>query len=96
MRVTAYCPCKKCCGRWSDGITASGKPVTANGGRFCAATRDIPFNSMIYIPGYGCVPVFDRGRAIRGDRLDLFFPSHKQARQWGVQWLEVSIYPERD
>ena len=37
MRVTGYCACSKCCGKWSDGITASGRPVTANRGRFVAA-----------------------------------------------------------
>src|SRR6184192_3769084 len=34
MVVTAYCPCPKCCGANAAGITASGKLVSENGGRF--------------------------------------------------------------
>ena len=92
MRVTAYCPCEICCGEWSDGYTASGRPVAANGGRFCAAPPDIPFGTMIDIPGYGCVPVLDRGGAIQADRLDVFFATHARAVQWGVQYLIVTVY----
>lgn len=94
MRVTAYCPCEKCCGRWADGVTASGEPVTANGGRFAAADRSIPFGTMIEIPGYNggrAVPVLDRGGAIRGDRLDVFFPTHEQALRWGVRHIDVTM-----
>jgi len=93
MRVTAYCPCKLCTTN-GTGITASGKPVTANGGKFVAADRSIPFGTLISIPGYADgapVPVLDRGGAIRGNRLDVFFPSHKAAREWGVRWLNVEI-----
>lgn len=94
MKVTAYCPCIKCCGRWADGMTASGKPVTANGGRFVAADRTLPFGTLVIVPGYADgkpVPVLDRGGAIHGDRLDVFFPTHQQARRWGVRWLDVQI-----
>src|SRR5262245_45780006 len=34
MEVTAYCPCHKCCGPKAAGLTASGKRVTYNDGRF--------------------------------------------------------------
>jgi hypothetical protein len=27
MRVTAYCPCPRCCGEYSDGITACGHEI---------------------------------------------------------------------
>ena len=97
MTVTAYCPCEICCGQDADGITASGLPVTANGGRFVAAPREIAFGVMIEIPGYGAggpVPVLDRGGAITGDRLDVFFPTHREAIAWGVRTLTVQIlYP---
>ena len=96
MRVTAYCPCPKCCGSFSDGKTASGKRITYNGGNFVAAdTSLLPFGTMLSIPGYNGgrpVPVEDRGGRIKGMRLDVFYYSHHQARQWGSQWLDVTVY----
>ncbi|GAH06555.1 unnamed protein product, partial [marine sediment metagenome] len=32
--VTAYCPCKICCGKWADGYTASGHKLQAIFGFF--------------------------------------------------------------
>jgi 3D (Asp-Asp-Asp) domain-containing protein len=96
MRVTAYCPCQKCCGPNAGGITASGRLVTTNGGQFVAADKSVPFGTRVIVPGYAGsqpVPVLDRGGAIRGDRLDVFFPSHTQAQAWGVRWLRVTFTP---
>ena len=92
MVVTAYCPCTHCCGPKAQGITASGRPVSANGGKFVAADRDLPFGTLLVIPGYNNdrpTEVLDRGGAIRGDRLDVFFPTHEEARRWGVRRLVV-------
>jgi len=92
--VTAYCPCRKCCGPKACGVTASGAPVSANAGHFVAADRTIPFGTRICVPGYAggvAVPVLDRGGAIRGNRLDLFFSTHKAASKWGRKTLTVEI-----
>jgi len=95
MVVTAYCPCRKCCGRHSDGKTASGRSIHANGSRFVAAdTRLLPFGTRLSVPGYHAgapVPVLDRGGRIKGNRLDVFFLSHAQAKRWGVRRLEVTV-----
>ena len=93
MLVTAYCPCPICCGPNAQGITASGRPVSANGGKFVAADRAVPFGTMLVIPGYNDgrpVEVLDRGGAIKGDHLDVYFPTHEEALQWGKQYLMVS------
>ncbi len=50
---------------------------------------------MVSIPGYNDglpVAVMDRGGAIKGHRLDVFFPTHRQAVQWGSRWLRVTAY----
>jgi 3D (Asp-Asp-Asp) domain-containing protein len=97
MKVTAYCACPSCCGASADGITASGKPVTANGGCFVAAdTSLLPFGTRVSVPFYHdgrAVPVLDRGGTIKGDCLDVFFPTHQEARQWGVKYLLVTVLP---
>lgn len=94
MEVTAYCPCPKCCGPKAAGITASGKPVSYNQGRFVAAdTSILPFGTKVQIPGYADQPVevIDRGGAIKGNKLDVFFPSHEQAKSWGRQIIPVVV-----
>lgn len=94
MNTSGYCPCSRCCGPNAHGITASGRPVSANSGRFAAADRAIPFGAMLSIPGYHggrAVPVLDRGGAIKGNRLDLFFPSHRAALRWGRRQVAVTI-----
>ena len=96
MLVTAYCPCKKCCGKFSDNVTASGKNVYSNRSMFVAAdTRLLKFGTMLSIPGYygaRAVPVLDRGSRIRGRRLDVFFLSHRRARKWGSRYLDVKVH----
>jgi 3D (Asp-Asp-Asp) domain-containing protein len=96
MLVTAYCPCAKCCGKYADGITASGKPVTANGGFFVAADpKVLPMHTKLSVPGYfqaAPVPVYDTGGKIKGNRLDVFFPTHAEAKAWGARWLDVVVY----
>jgi 3D (Asp-Asp-Asp) domain-containing protein len=96
MRVTAYCPCAICCGR-ATGITASGLRVSANGSHF-AATGDerlLPMGSKVSLPGYNGgrpVPVIDRMADEDEPRLDVYFPSHQRAREWGVKWMDVTVY----
>jgi 3D (Asp-Asp-Asp) domain-containing protein len=93
MRVTAYCPCQRCCGRNSDRKTASGHKIK-RGDTFVAADRRYPFGTEIIVPGYNNskpVKVLDRGYAIHGKRLDVFFDSHQKAREWGVKYLPVKV-----
>ncbi len=96
MRVTAYCPCPSCCGEYSDGITANGYEILP-GDTFVAADRRYSFHTEMLIPGYSNsqpVKVLDRGGAIKGNRLDVFFATHQEALQWGVQYLEVNVRRE--
>ena len=93
MRVTAYCPCEKCCGEFADGITASGHKIHP-GDCFVAADSSLPFGTELIVPDYNAnrpVKVLDRGGAITGNHLDVFFPTHEQALQWGVKNLDVKV-----
>ena len=93
MRVTGYCPCSQCCGSFSDGITANNHHIQP-GDTFVAADKSYQFGTEMVIPGYNSdrsVQVMDRGGVIKGNRLDLFFHTHQQALEWGVQHLDVLI-----
>lgn len=93
MRVTAYCPCPECTGEDSPGVTASGHKIQPDD-VFVAADKRYSFGTEMVIPGYNDdqpVKVLDRGGAIKGDRIDVFFPTHDEALEWGVQNLDVEV-----
>jgi 3D (Asp-Asp-Asp) domain-containing protein len=98
MEITAYCPCRKCCGPDACGITASGKKISHNRGAFVAADTDVlPFHTRISIPGYRSgrfVPVIDRGGDIKGNRIDVFFPTHAEAQRFGRRIVPVTVYDD--
>jgi len=93
MRVTGYCACRRCCGKFADGITACGHKIR-RGDAFVAADRRYSFGTQMIVAGYNDgkpIKVLDRGGAIRGNKLDLFFHSHKEAQKWGVQYIDVEV-----
>lgn len=96
MVTTAYSPDERSCGPNADGTTASGKSVWTNGMKMAAAdTRMLPFGTIISVPGYydgQPVPVLDRGGAIKGHRLDMLYPTHEVALQWGRKTQKVVVW----
>lgn len=75
------------------GITASG--TRARKGTIAADTGKYPFGTVMSIPDYGYGRVEDRGGAIKGDHVDLFFGSHGAALKWGRRWRDVKIWFKR-
>jgi len=100
MTVTAYSPDATSCGPFADGYTASGYSIWTNGMKLAAAdTSVLPFGSVITVPGYNDekpVPVLDRGGAIKGNRLDMLYPTHSIAMKWGRQKLQVVVWEYAD
>lgn len=86
-KITAYCPCAKCCGK-TNGRTAAGTKATA--GRTVAASSKFAFGTKLNIGGHTYV-VEDRGGAIKGNKIDIFVNSHSEALAWGVRYLPVSV-----
>ena len=86
-KITAYCPCAKCCGK-TNGRTASG--TTATAGRTVAASSKFAFGTKLNIGGH-VYTVEDRGGAINGNKIDIFVNSHAEALAWGVRYLNVNV-----
>ena len=94
--VTAYCACRKCCGDQADGITATGKRVRP--GMIAADWRRLPPGTRVRL---SCLPgrtfvVEDKGGAIKGRRIDVYIPSHRDALKFGIRRkTKVWLLPRR-
>lgn len=86
--ITAYCPCGECCGRWADGVTASGLP--AGPGIVAVDPEVIPLGSTVIIDGQQYLAA-DTG--VTGQAVDLCMESHAAALAFGRSrqsvWIEV-------
>lgn len=69
------------------GVTASG--TKAKRGTIAADPRLYPMGTHLYVPGYGAGTVEDVGGVIKGRHIDVWFPTHEEARRWGVRKLKV-------
>lgn len=100
MTVTAYSPDSQSCGDSADGITSSIHSVWTNAMKLVAADSAVlPLGSLVSVPGYdsgNIVPVLDRGGAIKGNRMDVLYPTHETALKWGVQKLKVTVWEFAD
>lgn len=93
FRITAYCPCEECCEQWAKNrpkdengnpivYTASGE-IARQGVTIAADTNIFPFGTVLIIDGHEYV-VQDKGGAIKGKRIDIFFNNHEDAINFGV------------
>lgn len=93
FKLTAYCSCEKCCGKSVNdpyyGITASGTIATA--GRTVAVDPTvIPIGSEVVINDHTYIAE-DVGGAIKENRIDVYFNSHEEALEFGVQYADVYL-----
>jgi len=104
-KLTAYCPCEKCCGKWGknrpkgkDGnpivITAFGE-IAHQGITIAADTSILPFGTKIQIDGCEYI-VQDRGGSVKGSTIDIYFENHQDAVNFGVQYKEIFIVERKD
>lgn len=86
-KLTAYCNCRKCCGRWSGGPTASG--TDPEEGRTAAGS--LPFGTHLLIDGKELV-LEDRG--VSGRHIDIYMDDHQEALDFGVKHMEIFRWEE--
>lgn len=83
MKCTAYCPCYECSCGWQR-QTYSGKTATA--GRTIAVDPDvIDIGSKVKI-GDKIYIAEDIGGAVINDTIDIFFDTHEEVENFGVQY----------
>lgn len=94
FKVTHYCGCSKCCGKYSGGSEsvaygASGKRLEA----LVSVAVDpsvIPLGTVLHDSEGRLYRAEDTGGAIKGNRIDLFVGDHQKALNMGVR--EMKLY----
>ena len=89
MHATAYDPGPRSCGRYATGRTCTG--MRAGYGVVAVDPRVISLGSRLYIEGYGFAIAGDRGRAIKGSRIDLGYDTYRAARRFGRRYVTVHV-----
>ncbi|ENQ3080192.1 3D domain-containing protein [Bacillus cereus] len=75
------------------GITYSGVKVKRDiYSTIAADLRVFPIGTILFVPGYGYGVVADKGGAIQGDRLDLYYETVRDVyNQWGKKKVNVYV-----
>lgn len=100
FKMTAYCSCTHCCGKW-----AYNRPVDENGNEIVYGSigerliggvsiavdpNVIPYNTEVIINGNTYI-AHDTGGAIDGNKIDVYMSNHQAALDFGVQYAEVFV-----
>lgn len=88
FKTTAYCPCYSCSEGWgrqtSTGALASASHTIA------VDPKVIPYGSKVMINGV-IYTAEDRGGGVKGKHIDIFYNTHAETRQHGLQSAEVFL-----
>ncbi len=97
-KVTSYEPGKTSCGKYADGRTSIGESAWVLDG-VAADPRAIPYGTYCVVPGVGGKKVDDTGSAMRGAwaknrsyHIDVRVSTVREARRWGVKYLDIKLY----
>lgn len=95
FKLTAYCPCKKCCGKWANnrpnGIVYGAIGEELKEGYSVAVDPNvIPYRTEVIINGH-TYKAQDCGGGINGNEIDVYFESHNEALEFGVQYAEIFV-----
>ena len=105
FKLTAYCGCRKCCGKYADNrpVDENGEVIVTGsiGVRLYAGVsiavdpRVISYHTHVLINGH-TYTAHDTGGSIKGNRIDVYFDDHDEAWDFGTQYAEVFVYAEED
>ncbi|MGE7604788.1 ubiquitin-like domain-containing protein [Peribacillus sp. NPDC097675] len=86
---TAYtASCQGCSGVTSTGVDLKSNP---NAKIIAVDPSVIPLGSKVYVEGYGYATAADKGGAIKGNKIDVFFSSKNDAYRWGVKKVKIRL-----
>lgn len=88
FKITHYCNCSICCGKYAGmGLTASGAKLQA-GITIAVDPKVISYGTKITINGHTYIAQ-DCGGGVKGNHIDIYCSSHKEALANGTYTVEV-------
>ena len=85
FKISAYCDCEKCCGdyvyTYSGTVPKENHTISADLNQFPLGTK-LCINGIVYT-------VEDKGSSVTKNRLDIYFDTHEEALDYGLQKAEV-------
>ena len=97
--LTAYCGCKKCCGKYAKNrpVDENGKEIVygsigvrlEEGVSIAVDPKVIPYKKKVVINGHTYI-AHDTG--VKGKRIDVYFENHQDALNFGRRKAKVYIY----
>lgn len=89
MEATAYTAyCDGCSGITSTGIDLRSNP---NQKVIAVDPNVVPIGSKVHVEGYGTAIAGDVGGDIKGNRIDIFVPTKKEAYSWGRKQVQITV-----
>ncbi len=75
------------------GITATGIDLKKNPDVKVIAVdpKVIKLGTKVHVEGYGYAIAADKGSAIKGNKIDVFFPTKSEAYKWGRKDVKIKI-----
>ena len=89
FKLTFFCPCRKCNGKWTGKATASGAPLKP-GTTIAVDPKVIPLGTRVRIGEHEFIAQ-DTGSGIKGNRIDICLEDHGECLRAGVQYSEVLV-----
>jgi uncharacterized protein YabE (DUF348 family) len=90
VKSTAYSPT----GGRTTALTATGRKAVRNPEGYSTIAVDptvIPYGTKLFVQGYGFAIAADCGSAIKGNFIDVFFDTKREALNWAVKYVNLYV-----
>ena len=92
FRITHYCSCRICNGKWTGYPTAAGTDYV-EGRTVAVYGPQIPLGSKVLVGGHEYTAE-DTGSKIKQNCIDIFVSRHQEALELGVYYSDVYLIKE--
>ena len=101
FELTAYCGCSRCCNQYAENrpVDENGKEIVygsigkvlTQGISIAVDPKVIPYDTKVVIDNHEYI-AHDTGGLIKGNKIDVYFIDHQEAKNFEVKYKEVFVY----